>query len=689
MGAVELRLKQNRARHLSLKARSGIAAPAFTVHSAIRTSLALLFIACCTASFAQAPRTLPAVFLPSAPKIDGTLDDVAWKIAAKADGFVEKYSGKPLPDTTEAWIGYDNDAIYVAFYCRVADPKSIVAREIRPGADFEGEDAVSFSFDPYFERTGASSEYMVNALGTQSDRISQGASGKREWRGEWQAAAMRVSDGYIVEMRIPWRILNYPAGKAPRNMTINFVRQHGLSNLQTIWSNTTSAERPQLDGIWQGVIPPARKERPKVQYLAYGLADLNATDNSYTPDAGLDVRFPMTTQLTLVGAINPDFKNVEQQIAGIEFTRSERFLSDARPFFAEGSNLLRLTADFAVGTMFYSRRIEDFDVGAKAFGKLTPSLSVGALTTYWTPNRDSDTVINVSKQFGPDAAASFFGTSHLIAGGQNNLIGVTGFLKRGSFFLNGEAMREFDTNYTASAADIQLGYQAPKWLVLGNLETIDPQFNPALAFVQFNDRRGWWFYSQYQNQFVRSRINEIRAELAISRFEHFDGSSFERTGSIDLSLRSSDDRLLEMGFDKGSFEKQNDEVYSLAYTLGASNRFRTYGVAYQWGKRNDAPFRYEAAEVTRRILKKLDVGFGFSRIADFEGANTQTFVTFGWEYDAKRALTGRIVVTGNRSNAFLAYRSSGFAGNEMFIILGEPNADNIKKRAAIKFVWPF
>jgi len=53
--------------------------------------------------------------------------------------------------------------------------------------------------------------------------------------------------------------------------------------------------------------------------------------------------------------------NVEQEVAGIEFTRSERILQDNRPFFSEGNDYFWLTGSYTFPRMFYSRRIGAFD----------------------------------------------------------------------------------------------------------------------------------------------------------------------------------------------------------------------------------------------------------------------------------------------------------------------------------------
>jgi len=271
-------------------------------------------------------RTIPAVKTTNPPTIDGKLDDEAWRNAPVAKEFIDPYTGKPAADQTEAYILYDSTAIYVAFYCHDSQPEAIVAREIRPGSDFPGEDTVTFQIDPYFSRNWVNiSAFIVNALGTQNERIAGGRAAKREWRGIWQAAVQRVSDGWTVEMRIPWEVLNYPNANGATNMSINFKRDHARTRIDYFWSDVTPMRRPELMGIWQGVEPPKASNRKSLQFMSY-LTPEWQDGAGQEIRAGLDLRYTPTPQLTGVLSLFPDFRNLEEAVDGIELSRSVRFV---------------------------------------------------------------------------------------------------------------------------------------------------------------------------------------------------------------------------------------------------------------------------------------------------------------------------------------------------------------------------
>src|SRR4051812_15017867 len=88
----------------------------------MRTVLFILFISFVHLSIAQpAPKQLPAKRTTAPIKIDGKLDEAAWKEATPATNFVEwrpNYGTVEEQETrTEVYLLYDNAAVYVAGYC--------------------------------------------------------------------------------------------------------------------------------------------------------------------------------------------------------------------------------------------------------------------------------------------------------------------------------------------------------------------------------------------------------------------------------------------------------------------------------------------------------------------------------------------------------------------------------------------
>src|SRR5262249_47685339 len=150
-----------------------------------------------------ARRPIPAVKTAVPPIIDGDLTDPCWKSAPKAETFVDRPRSVRAPDQTTAWIVYDEKAIYVAFYCKDSQPDQIVGRETIRDSGSGNEDSVTLTLDPFFTPGGGGGgggQFSVNPLGTPSAHLSGGRGDKLEWKGNWTAAARRVSDGWTAEM---------------------------------------------------------------------------------------------------------------------------------------------------------------------------------------------------------------------------------------------------------------------------------------------------------------------------------------------------------------------------------------------------------------------------------------------------------------------------------------------------------
>src|SRR5207245_7510679 len=70
-------------------------------------------------------------------------------------------------------------------------------------------------------------------------------------------------------------------------------------------------------------------------------------------DLGLDARYALTSELALVGTINPDFGQVELDERVLNLTTFETYLPEKRPFFLEGLDLFNLPLSSAY-QIFYS-----------------------------------------------------------------------------------------------------------------------------------------------------------------------------------------------------------------------------------------------------------------------------------------------------------------------------------------------
>ena len=205
-------------------------------------------------------RELLAVKIEEPPIIDGILDDACWKIAPESNNFTHVSNGNPVEDDSVVKLIYTDEAIYVAWYLGDSRPDKIVAYQTQDYIRFGmTEDWVSFSIDPlHTHRFSNRTFFMTNPLGKKYVRSPKQEASKNEWIDQYNVAANIVEDGWVVEMEIPWEMLDYPNTTEPIRMGINFDRGQARTGVRSWWSNIGGEESYENDGHWLHVLPPPK-----------------------------------------------------------------------------------------------------------------------------------------------------------------------------------------------------------------------------------------------------------------------------------------------------------------------------------------------------------------------------------------------------------------------------------------------
>jgi len=630
--------------------------------------------------------TLQAVHCSAPPKLSANPKDPAWANCPPIVGFKDTFSDKAPSDATECRLLYDDQAIYALFICTDASPDRIVGREITPEAQFNGEDTVTLQIDPYHSRSGSSvSKFTVNVLNTRTENIAGGHASKAEWRGIWDSRTRRTPTGYVVEMRIPWQILNYPKSDKPVDMDLNFERYQARTKTDSQWSNMTPSYKPELFGVWKGVVPPTKDARSKWQFLAYDAPSL--AEGRLSNRLGLDGRYAVTSQQTALFSINPDFVNIEQQIAGVDFVHTERLLNDARPFFTEGGSYFNPIGMFEYGIPFYSQRIGPINVGGKFFGQLDANTQVGSLAV----NQSDGSVAsftNFSQNIGATYNQQFYASTYSLGPVRDELVGQTLNKKWGNWFAHTAMALEDNGQSRETAGNLSVGYAGAKLYTAVQQIWVDPSFNPVLAYVPWQDRRGAYLYSNYNDTFTGGYFHDWNAFIYAPDFYRADGTAQERGASGGITFVTRNDQSISFNRNVIDYQTGTDNNYDVSYAWNASNRFRQASVEYLFGTQNSTPSRYVNLKGNWRAFHRIDLGISHSVLA-FDSDAQQTIATIGWQIDNRRSMTARYVETNGEKNFFMSYQSAGWTGAEMYLIVGDPNAITFAKRVSLKFVWAF
>lgn len=345
----------------------------------------LLAIALQTPGSIERPGTQPVATIPRVEtdvRIDGRLDEPAWSQAARLTGFrqYQPVDGRPAEERTEVLVWYSPRAIHFGIVAHARDPRTIRAT-VADRDEIGRDDRVTIYLDTFDDRRRAFF-FAVNPLGVQADGVrSEGAvSAGRLFGGEadfspdfhFDSRGVVTDSGYVVEVRIPFRSLRYPASDEQR-WGLQILRNIPETGYEDAWTDVRRAgasflaQAGHLDGLHdleRGVVtelqPFVTASSPGLRHASTG--DFERGDPELDGGANLRLGF---TQLSLDATINPDFSQIESD-AGL-VTVNERFalfVAEKRPFFLEGIELFSTP-----GQLVYTRRIVDPIVGGKITGK--------------------------------------------------------------------------------------------------------------------------------------------------------------------------------------------------------------------------------------------------------------------------------------------------------------------------------
>ena len=627
-------------------------------------------------------KELPAIKTEQPPTIDGVLDDACWQNAPQAVGFTDERTEKPAKNQSIGHLVYTDNAIYVGLHLYDDMPDKIVARQTKDQTRIRGEDSVSFSLDPFHTHQFSDRNFfIVNPIGTKYAHLATGRAEKSEWIGLWKTAAQIVDDGWIVEMEIPWQMLDYPDTKEPIRMGINIDRLQQRTGEKSWWCNLGVNEFRENDGHWIDVLPaPRQRELKLLPYLIGGYSEQETTDKAYIARAGADIRYEVTPQLRLIGTANPDFDNIEQAVEGIDFSYGERYVPDRRPFFSEGGNVYRL------GQLFHSRRIMDMDGGLKVFGKIGKNTSVGTLGTYHRNNQNAIIQVSQSLTATSNISAAFL-SHHQRDTTANNVGYLSGDVRHGRLSARSAFAQSRAGESTGGNRYASLSYNGQLIQPYLSVFFVDSDFVNRLGYHPFTGYRGvslgGYLVNEWREGFFRRASVSVQSEASNT----YEGEVFRRGLSVSSLMLTHSDYALAAGWRGGQFEEFSDSVFSIGLRARASDRFNNVGITYNWGE--------QAGEPIHRISGNLNLrAYGFtagltSQIQWHFERRYQQILTLTYDFSPALSLGSRLIWQVDGPNIYFALRRSGYSGTDFFIILGDPNAQEFKQRLVAKVIRAF
>lgn len=574
------------------------------------------------------PRPAMRAVLTDQPiRIDGILDEAAWATADSATDFITAIprDGYPATERTVARVLIDGDHLYVGAMLYDGRPEMLYSPGLEQ--DFPTHDADLFGIvlDTFLDRQNGIM-FAVSPANALFD--AQAFNDSREvntaWEGVIETGTVVGDDGWSVEMAIPLRTLRFRTGTGEQGWGINFLRRIRRLNEDSYWAPLQRQFRLHkmsragsligLENLRQGrnltVKPYASAQHVR---RPGGVAP---GDEGGDFDAGFDLKYGVSSRLTLDVTAFTDFSQVEVDQEQVNLTRFSLFFPEKRDFFLENDGIFTLgdvterntrtgsgPRDFK---LFYSRSIglsEDRRPipilgGARLSGR-AGSTEIGLLNMQ---TRSSDgqpaenfAVARLRQNFGATADIGLLvtnrqGTSDGTGDAYNRAAGLDAnvrLMRYGLVNAYAAATTYNDASGDRGSAYLQAAWRDRIWDTSAFVKHVGDGFDPGVGFIQRTGiRQAFGTFGAHPQPGV-PHVQEINPYFDASAIENLDGAletrwfkpgmlvTFDDGGTFEVDHEDRFERLFEPASIAGTQLLQGDYAFartSLQYTSSGARR---------------------------------------------------------------------------------------------------------------------
>ena len=500
---------------------------------------------------ASGQATVRAIKLAAPLKVDGVLDEEVYAREKPFGGLIQvtpRY-GEVQTERSDIWITYDDQNIYVTCRCfDSAPPDQWIANELRRDTNgLRQNDHFGAMFDTFYDRRSGFAFY-TNPLGARADYsvVDEGGS-NTDWNPVWTSKTGRFDGGWTVEMAIPLKSIRYRAGTNQIwgiQLRRSVRRKNEWAYLTPVPQNLAGPQalnRISSAGTLVGLdLPPAGKNIELKPYVVSRVTTdrltTPATSNDVGADAGGDIKYAITPNLTADFTVNTDFAQVEIDEQQVNLTRFSLFFPEKRDFFLEGRGIF----DFARGGtgvttmvgatdtpyLFYTRRIGlnggrvvPINGGGRVTGKVGPfgiglmNIQAGSEALSKTEPTNF-TVVRLKRDVLRRSSIGVMATNRSLAAsgtGSNQGYGVDGAF---SFFENVSLGAYWARTATTGVHGNDQSYQgrfeygADRYGARAEFLSVDRDFRPEVGFTRRTDIRRSFGELRFSPR--PSRIKSIR-----------------------------------------------------------------------------------------------------------------------------------------------------------------------------------
>lgn len=485
-----------------------------------------------------------AVLADQAPRIDGNLDDDIWKTIEPITQFTQVWpsDGSPATEQTEVRIAYDQNNLYFALKFYDKNPELIRAKNLERGGRNDRDDHAVIALDTYMDGRNAYL-FEMNALGTQDDATITDetiTTTSFSWDAVFLSETIIDDEGWSMEVSIPFRQLRFPEGDEIE-FGLMISRVINRKNERVIWpaiglefGNFTAMAAVSQYGTLKGIKNVRRGKNLEIKpYITTGVQEVRedlafeATEVKEELDLGMDVKYGLTSNLTLDMTVNTDFAQVEADNVQLNLGRFSLFFPEKREFFLERSGLFE-HGNLRSTQTFFSRKIgleNEILAGTRMTGQVG-NVSVGALNIetgekmgdFFGSNSQNNSVIRLRSNVLPRATAGAIFTNLESEDSYNRALGIdTQYRFGSSSSFNAWLTNVWDDEEALNDAAGHVSVRLKNDMYLGQFSytNVGRNYSPELGFVRRANMRN------YYSRFGFTPTVDIESMPSINRLNFF------------------------------------------------------------------------------------------------------------------------------------------------------------------------
>jgi hypothetical protein len=542
-------------------------------------------------------RRLHAVRITDKVAVDGRLDEPVWTAASRAIEFIQKEpnEGEPASEKTEIRVLYDTDNLYFGVVAKDPEAAHIIISELKKDFTVDNGDSFQIILDTFHDERNAY-QFIINPAGAKWDAqiANEGREVNQSWDGVWYVKSHIVDDGWTAEIAIPFKTLKFPHTPI-QTWGINFQRTIRRRNEESLWAPVPriyNVQRVSLAGTLEGLegIEPGSNIKIKPYVFSSFAQNGLANTHKYDGDVGLDVKYGITSGLTLDLTYNTDFSQVEADEQQINLSRYSLLFPEKRDFFLENSGIFQFgvpnaslgggggTGSSVFSTLnprpnavrndliqFFSRTI-----GISGAGEAIPILGGARLTG--SAGKFQIGVLNIQQRSsGSTEPTNFFVgrmRRNILANSDIGLMMTNKEVNNSSLYnrsigadanfrfgqavtINGFASKTMTPGLSGKdlAARLAMQYQDRDWQLSGTYTVIQQNFHNEMGFVPRVGIRKFASISSYtwRPEKWRRVIRNIRPHWQLDYVLDPSGRIQTRYNDLHLPLQFQNGAMMEMG----------------------------------------------------------------------------------------------------------------------------------------------